>query len=116
MLGRGESMRALIKQVRNGGSIGMLLDLSMNDGVPVPFFGHPMRTTLTPARMAQRYGCDIVPCAPNASARRAFASSSYPPITLPEKQGDDEDAQAIAVASQLNALMEEWISTRPGAG
>lgn len=111
MLGRGESMRALIKQVRSGGSIGILLDLSMKDGVPVPFFGHPMRTTLTPARMAQRYGCDIVPARTERLGEARFRVTVYPPITLP--QIEDEEAQAIAVARQLNALMEEWISGRP---
>ncbi len=115
MLGRGESMRALIKQVRDGGSIGILLDLSMNDGVPVPFFGHPMRTTLTPARMAQRYGCDIVPARTERLGAARFRVTVYPPITLDQTLNDkqDEEAQAIAIARQLNALMEEWISARP---
>ncbi len=112
MLGRGESMRALIKQVRSGGSIGMLLDLSMPDGVPVAFFGHPMRTTLTPARMAQRYGCDIVPVRSERLGEARFRVIIYPPLALDCKEADQE-AQAIAVARQLNALMEEWISARP---
>lgn len=115
MLGRGESMRALIKQVRSGGSIGMLLDLSMDDGVPVPFFGQPMRTTLTPARMAQRYGCDIVPVRTERLGEARFRVIVCPPITLDRTLDSDEDeqAQAIAVARQLNALMEQWISVRP---
>jgi KDO2-lipid IV(A) lauroyltransferase len=115
MLGRGESMRALIKQVRDGGSIGMLLDLSMNDGVPVPFFGHPMRTTLTPARMAQRYGCDIVPVRTERLGEARFRVHLYPPLTIDRtpRDADGEQAQALAIARQLNALMEKWISARP---
>jgi len=113
MLGRGESMRALIHQIREGGSIGLLLDLSMKDGVPVPFFGQPMRTTLTPARMAQRYGCDIVPIRTERLGEARFRVTVYPPIRL-DSAGASEAERAIAVARQLNALMESWIREQPG--
>jgi KDO2-lipid IV(A) lauroyltransferase len=113
MLGRGESMRALIHQIREGGSIGLLLDLSMKDGVPVPFFGQPMRTTLTPARMAQRYGCDIVPMRTERLGEARFRVTAYPPIRL-DSRGTDEADRAIAITRQLNMLMETWIREQPG--
>ena len=112
MLERGESMRALIHQVREGGSLGLLLDLSMKDGEPVPFFGHPMRTSLTPARMALRYGCDIVPMRTERVAEARFRVTAYPPVVLDTGPGD-EAARAIAVTRQLNAMMEQWIREQP---
>jgi len=111
MLARGESMRALIHQVREGGSLGLLLDLSMQDGEPVPFFGHPMRTSLTPARMALRYGCDIVPMRTQRLGDARFRVTAYPPLELPAT-GDDA-ADAIEITRRLNALMEEWIRQQP---
>ena len=105
MLARGESMRALITQIRDGGSIGLLLDLSMEDGEPVPFFGHPMRTSLTPARMALRYGCDIVPMRTERLGAARFRVTAYPPVAL-DATGVDEDARSLAIARRLNATME----------
>jgi Kdo2-lipid IVA lauroyltransferase/acyltransferase len=112
MLARGESMRALIHQVREGGSLGLLLDLSMKDGALVPFFGHPMRTSLTPARMALRYGCDIVPVRTERLAEARFRVTAYPPVVL-DPGIDDEEERAIAITRQLNAMMEQWIREQP---
>ena len=111
MLARGESMRALIQQIREGGSLGLLLDLSMKEGEPVHFFGHPMRTSLTPARMAQRYGCDIVPMRTERLADARFRVIVYPRLII-DFSGDAQ-ADAIAITRQLNALMEQWICEQP---
>jgi KDO2-lipid IV(A) lauroyltransferase len=112
MLGRGESMRALINQVREGGSLGLLLDLSIDDGEPVPFFGHPMRTSLTPARMAGRYGCDIIPMRTERLGEARFRVIAYPAVPL-DATGEDEHTRAIEVTARLNAMMAQWIREQP---
>jgi KDO2-lipid IV(A) lauroyltransferase len=111
MLARGESMRALIKQIRGGGSIGLLLDLSVDGGIAVPFFGAPMSTSLTPARMAQRYGCDIVPVRTQRLGPARFRFTAYPKLVI--DACTDADAQAFAITRSLNALMEQWIREQP---
>ena len=98
--------------MREGGSLGLLLDLSTKDGEPVPFFGHPMRTSLTPARMAERYGCDIIPMRTERLGEARFRVIAYPPVPL-DATGEDEQAKAIAVTARLNALMEQWIREQP---
>jgi KDO2-lipid IV(A) lauroyltransferase len=111
MLARGESMRALIRQVREGGSLGLLLDLSSKDGEPVPFFGHPMRTSMTPARMALRYGCDIVPMRTERLGEARFRVTAYPPLA--HAPTGEEAADAVAITRKLNAMMEQWIGEQP---
>jgi len=112
MLARGESMRGLITQLRDGGSIGLLLDLSMEDGEPVEFFGHPMATSLTPARLALRYGCDIVPMRTQRIAPARFRVTAYPPVAL-DGDAADEHARVLAITRRLNAQMEAWIREDP---
>jgi KDO2-lipid IV(A) lauroyltransferase len=112
MLARGESMRALVRHLNDGGSLGLLLDLSIDDGVPVPFFGQPMRTSLTPARLALRYGCDIVPIRTQRVGDARFRVIIGPAIALDRTNGADE-ARAIEVTRALNALMEQWIREQP---
>jgi len=112
MLARGESMRGLLTQLRDGGSIGLLLDLSMDDGEPVEFFGHPMATSLTPARLALRYGCDIVPMRTQRLGPARFRVTAYPAVSL-DGDGADEHARVLAITRRLNALMEQWIREEP---
>lgn len=113
MLARGESMRRLLKQVHDGGSIGLLLDLSIKDGgIPVPFFGRDMLTSATPARMAERYGCDIVPVRTQRLGPARFRFTAYPALDIDSSSGDEE-ARAFAITRRLNALMEQWIREQP---
>jgi KDO2-lipid IV(A) lauroyltransferase len=112
MLARGESMRGLLTQLRDKGSIGLLLDLSMDDGEPVEFFGHPMSTSLTPARLALRYGCDIVPMRTQRVAPARFHVTAYPAVSL-DGDAADEHARVLTISRRLTALMEEWIREEP---
>ncbi len=41
-----------------------------------------------------------------------FRVIAYPPVPL-DATGDDEHANAIAVTTRLNALMEQWIREQP---
>jgi KDO2-lipid IV(A) lauroyltransferase len=123
MLARGRSMRdragmsfsqvfSLMHQLRDGGSLGLLLDLSVKDGVPLTFFGQPMLTSLTPARMAERYGCDLVPVRTQRLGAARFRLTVYRPLTL-DTDGVDEEARATANTQRLIALMEQWIREQP---
>jgi KDO2-lipid IV(A) lauroyltransferase len=123
MLARGRSMRdragmsfsqvvSLMHQLRSGGSLGLLLDLSVKDGVPLPFFGQPMRVSLTPARLAERYGCDIVPVRTQRLGAAQFRLTAHPPLAL-DCDGADEEARAIAITQKLIALIEQWIREQP---
>ena len=123
MLARGQSMRdragmsvsqviSLMHQLRNGGSLGVLLDLSVKDGVPLNFFGQPMRASLTPARLAERYGCDIVPVRTQRLGAARFRLTVYPPLAL-DADGADEEARATVSTQRLIALIEQWIREQP---
>jgi KDO2-lipid IV(A) lauroyltransferase len=111
MLGRGESMRALVRQVRDGGSIGLLLDLAVDDGIEVPFFGHSMLTSATPSRMAQRYDCDVIPVRTQRLGPARFHFTAYPPLALDRNLPGDEFA--YVVTRQLVERMECWIRQQP---
>jgi len=106
------TVASLMHQLRSGGSLGLLLDLSMKDGVALPFFGQPMCTSLSPVRMAQRYGCDIVPVRTQRVGPARFRLTTYAPLVL-EAAPADEEAHAIAITRQLTALFEQWIREQP---
>ncbi len=115
MLQRGRSMRPLITHVRNGGSLGTLLAIPAKDGIHVPFFGEQMRSASTPARMALKYSCDIVPVRTQRVGTARFRVTVYPALELPPlEETIDEATRTFAIMRQLNGLAEQWIRRQPG--
>ena len=53
--------RALVRHIRDGGFIAILLDEKYADGVRIPFLGHQALTSLAAAQLALKYGLPMVP-------------------------------------------------------
>lgn len=53
--------KALVKHVRSGGFIAILLDEKYAQGEPLPFLGHQAMTSLAAAQIALKYGLPMVP-------------------------------------------------------
>ncbi|MGI9294470.1 MAG: lysophospholipid acyltransferase family protein [Pseudomonadales bacterium] len=112
LLPRDASMRALIRALEQGKSIGMVMDRRADSGKPVPFFGRDMSTTLLPARLALRYDCDLVPVRVERLQDAHFRVTFYPPVKSGDPQAD-ADTQAVQMARQVNSQFEDWIRARP---
>lgn len=112
MLARDESMRPMIKALAAGRSLGIVMDRRVDSGKPVPFFGHPKPTTLIPARLAIRFGYELVPLRVERIGAARIRATFHAPLAVPA--GEDELERAIAMTSQLHALFEQWVRERPG--
>jgi KDO2-lipid IV(A) lauroyltransferase len=53
--------RALVRHIREGGFIAILLDEKYTDGARLPFLGHPALTSLAAAQLALKYDLPMVP-------------------------------------------------------
>ena len=53
--------RALVRHIREGGFIAILLDEKYPDGARLPFLGHPALTSLVAAQLALKYDLPMVP-------------------------------------------------------
>ena len=53
--------RNMIKHIRSGGFIALLMDQYIQDGTTLTFMGHPAVTSLSAAQMALRYDLPLVP-------------------------------------------------------
>lgn len=53
--------KALVKHLRAGGIMSILLDEKHSDGVPIPFLGLDALTSLSAAQLALKYGLPMVP-------------------------------------------------------
>jgi KDO2-lipid IV(A) lauroyltransferase len=51
----------MLRFLRAGGVLALGTDQHYSSGTPLSFFGHTAWTTLSPAALALKYGCDLIP-------------------------------------------------------
>ena len=117
---RHEAARGLMQVMKAGGNIGMVIDRRVDGGKPVTFFGAPKPSTLLPAKLALKFGCEMVPCQVIRLRDARFRVIFHPPILprLSDGNGDgnaeaDEDVQALDMIQQVHAMFEDWIRAAP---
>jgi KDO2-lipid IV(A) lauroyltransferase len=98
--------REMLRLLRGGGAILILLDQRLGDGVDLDFLGRPARTTTAVAALAQRMGAPLMP----AVARRREDGLSFD-VTF-EDPVAAKDPQAAMAA--INARFGAWIADAPG--
>jgi len=103
--------RRALKLLSEGGHLGMLVDQKMNDGIPVPFFGRDAMTAPALAQFARRFDCPVVPAQIERTGGARFRITFYPPLTL--RRTDDREADAAAIMTEVNAIIEGWIRKNP---
>ena len=100
--------RAAIAALKRHEHVGMLVDQKLNEGMPVPFFGHDAMTSVAPARLARRFGARIVPVRVERLHGAYFRLTLMPPLAV--RRHDDEIAR---VTRTINETLENWIRDRP---
>ncbi len=106
-----EGAKGLIRALRSGQSLAMLIDQKMNDGIPVPFFGLDAMTAPAVAQLALRHGCPIVPARIVRTNGAHFELLVEPPLRMPDTGDPRADIQTIM--TKLNARLEAWIREHP---
>ena len=56
-----KGMIQMVKHLKKGGVLAILADLNTHDGVPLPFFGKPALSPLTPAELSLKFNAPLVP-------------------------------------------------------
>lgn len=121
MQSRFDGLRWLPKALNRGGSVGVMVDQHMSQGIEVPFLGHPSSTTALPATFAIRNQTPLFGVAIERTGRSFRFHLKFWPITPPELTGDKEyDTQRImgAITESFDSIIHErpecwlWIHRR----
>lgn len=112
LINRYEAPRHMLRQLSRGGSIGLLTDQRVDSGEPIPFFGMDMYTTTAPARLALRFGCELIPTCVERLEGAHFRVTFHEPVR-PEPGTGDEHEQIRRMTRKVNAHYEDWIRARP---
>jgi KDO2-lipid IV(A) lauroyltransferase len=103
--------REVLRHLHAGGSVAMLVDQKMNDGIAVPFFGRDAMTAPAIARLALRLDCPIVPIRTERLDGARFRFTVLPPIAV--SVTGDQDSNILAIMTRINAVLEGWVRARP---
>ncbi|MEQ9629729.1 MAG: lysophospholipid acyltransferase family protein [Roseitalea porphyridii] len=98
-------MRQVLKLVRKHEHFGFLVDQRFSEGIAVPFFGVPSKTTPAAASLALRHDAIILPAHLERLGGAHFRLTVEPPLAL--------DGDVAALTAALNARLEAWIRAHP---
>ncbi len=105
--------RLAFAHLRAGGSLGLLTDQKMNDGIAVPFFGRTAMTAPALAQFALRFDIPIIPVRVVRLGSARFRMICEPPMAV--RRTGDKIVDTYAISLAMNATLERWIRDEPGA-
>jgi len=107
---KGDALKAMLAAGEEGRCIGLLQDVRVDSGVPLPLFGVETLCTVSPARIALRLNYPIVPLQVTRRPGVRFDVRFHAPLPAPGTSGK---AAALALTASFNRLLEEWVAAHP---
>lgn len=96
----------LIRALRGGRSMAIMIDQKYNEGLPVPFFGHDAMTSPSFVELAQKYDLPLIPVQFERLEGARFRLTLHAPITTKGREPAD-------VMHEANQMLEDWIRQHP---
>ncbi len=103
--------RHLLRSLRNGNHLAMLVDQKMNDGIAVPFLGRTAMTAPALAELALKFDCPVVPARVVRLEGARFRFIVEPPLEMPRT--GDRKADVAALMTRVNEVIGDWVRETP---
>ena len=103
--------RGAMGHLSRGGTLIVLMDQKMNDGIACRFFGQTAMTASAMATLALRYRCPVIPANIERLGPARFRVVVAKPLPLPAT--GDRQADIAALTQAVNDQLEAWIRARP---
>lgn len=108
-----QGARMALAHVIAGGSLGLLVDQKMNDGIAAPFFGRDAMTAPAAAQFALRFNLPVVPIRVQRLGPARVRMICEPALDIPRT--GDRQTDILAVTTAMNATVERWVRAEPGS-
>jgi KDO2-lipid IV(A) lauroyltransferase len=108
-----QGARMALGHLLAGGSLGLLVDQKMNDGIAAPFFGRDAMTAPAAAQFALRFKLPLVPIRVQRLGPARVRIIIEPALMVP--RSGDRQADVAALTTAMNATVEGWVRGEPGA-
>jgi len=101
----------LIRAIREGKPIGMLVDQKMNEGLAIPFMGLDAMTAPATAELALKYDLPIYMAQVVRHHGAHFTVTIHPPLQMTPT--GDKHKDVVDVMTTINHIFEEWVRQCP---
>lgn len=117
VFGKRNVLREMLTQLKRGGGVGILIDQRVreDEGVEVPFFGHPAWTHPILARMTRKTGAPVIPVFAIRAAPGTYRMRFEEPVlveTLSEAEREVEPLTSLFMAILETAIRknpDQWL-------
>ena len=99
--------REIIKFIKNGYSIALMIDQRVSEGIESKFFNKKAFTTTIPAQLHLKYGLEIIPVYIERKNKHYFTVYFYEPLSF------DNNKDQIYITNKLNNVLENLILKNP---
>ncbi len=99
--------RQIIKHIKRGCSIALMIDQRVREGSKVKFFGNLATTTTIPAQLIKKYKCELVPIYIERKKKYYFKMHISKPIKVSSKKTAED------ITLFLNTVLEKMILINP---
>ncbi len=106
-----DGAKGLLRSLKKGANVAMLVDQKMNDGISVPFLGRNAMTAPALAELALRYKCPIIPARVERLQGAHFRLTLLPPLQI--QNSGNKGADILKIMTEVNVLLGDWISEKP---
>ena len=103
--------REIIKKIKDGYSIAVMVDQRVGEGVRIPFFNKPAQTTTIPAQIALKYNCKLVPIFLERKEGVNFEMTIQEPYEIQKTGNSEQDINNITF--KINNIIEKMIIKNP---
>ncbi|HSM12604.1 MAG TPA: lysophospholipid acyltransferase family protein, partial [Thermoanaerobaculia bacterium] len=108
--GRPGAARDLLRTLRSGGALGMLIDQDTRvEGVFVEFFGRPAWTPVGAAEIAQKLGAAVHPTFIERCPDGRHRARIEPALGLPADPVAATQAMTDRIEQQIRRVPEQWV-------
>ena len=104
-------VREVIKKVKDGYSIALMVDQRVGQAPKIPFFGVSAHTTTIPAQLALKYDCKLVPIFLERKGDVNFEMTVHEPYEVQKTENVDADTKNITL--KINQIIEKMIIKNP---
>ncbi len=111
-ISRDGCMKHLVRELRSGGIVGLVSDTKMPDGETVSFFGRSTLANTSPARLALRHECDLLPVRAERLPGMRYRITVCSAIR-PDREDVPLNEQAREMTQKLFGIFESWIRDDP---
>jgi len=111
LIAKNNGVRQLVREIRSGRSVGLLPDQRVDSGEQIPFFNHDAPTTTSPAWLALKLNCPLIPVQIERTGNARFRAIFHRPL-LNGKEASEQN-NPLQITTELNRLFENWIRNQP---